>query len=227
VGDQIVAIGGAPVTDGASVTAALAPVRPGDTVPVGVVRDGAQQTVDVPTGQIVRTESKATSGRSGSGTTTVTQCLEQGASLPKGATATGDPCFGIAIQAFVDYQFPIDVQFDLSRVGGPSAGLAFALAVVDDLTPGDLTGGQHVAITGAIAPDGSVQPVGGVEQKAITARNQGVGLMIVPRDELPAARRGAGDMPVVGVDSLDDALAALQQHGGAPVPPPTTTAARS
>ena len=82
-------------------------------------------------------------------------------------------------------------------------------------------------MTGAIAPDGTVEPVGGVEQKAITARHQGVDLMIVPRSELADARKGAGDLRVIGVDSLDGALTALQRHGGVPVPPPTTTAARS
>ena len=108
------------------------------------------------------------------------------------------PCFGILLQSFVDYQFPIDVKFDTQKVGGPSAGLAFTLAIIDDLTPGDLTGGKRVAVTGTIAPDGTVGPVGGVEQKAITARHNGV-----DADDRAACRarrtraRGAGDMRVV------------------------------
>jgi PDZ domain-containing protein len=127
----------------------------------------------------------------------------------------------------VSYQFPVDITIDTSPVGGPSAGLAFALAIIDDLTAGSLTGGHRVAVTGAIAPDGTVQPVGGVEQKAITARTNGVQIMIVPRSEVPDARKGAGGVKVVGVDTVDQALAVLQGAGGVPVPPRSTTAARS
>jgi PDZ domain-containing protein len=139
----------------------------------------------------------------------------------------GTPCLGISTELFTSYQFPIDVQINTERVGGPSAGLAFTLAVIDDLTPGALTGGRRVAVTGAIAPDGSVGEVGGVEQKAITARTNGIQLMIVPKAEVKDARRGAGNVPVVGVSTIDDALSALQKAGGAPVPPPPSTAARS
>jgi PDZ domain-containing secreted protein len=110
---------------------------------------------------------------------------------------------------------------------GPSAGLAFTLAIIDDLTPGNLTGGKRVAVTGTITSDGLVGPVGGVEQKAITARHNGVSLMIVPKSELKDARQGAGNIRVVGVDTIDEALAALEKAGGSPVPPASPVAARS
>jgi len=203
-GDQLVAIDGRPVTDAQSVGDLVGTHRPGDVIKITIVREGVTSTVDVTAG-----------GRSHAGGA----CVDGG--------SAGDPCLGIVVQGTVKYEFPIKVDFDIQRVGGPSAGLAFALAIIDDLTPGDLTGGKPVAVTGAIAGDGSVQIVGGVEQKAITARTSGVKLMIVPTEEVAAARRGAGDMRVVGVDTLDQALAALQQAGGVPVPPPTTTPARS
>ena len=130
-------------------------------------------------------------------------------------------------EPFVTYHFPIDVKIDTQKVGGPSAGLAFTLAIIDDLTPGDLTGGRRVAVTGTINPDGTVGPVGGVEQKAITARHNDVSMMIVPKQELKDARAGAGNLKVVGVDTIDDALAALQTAGGAAVPPASAVAARS
>jgi PDZ domain-containing protein len=82
-------------------------------------------------------------------------------------------------------------------------------------------------VTGTIAPDGAVGAVGGVEQKAITARANGVQLMIVPEAEVGAARRGAGDVRVVGAKNVDEALAALRAVGGSEVPPPSSTAARS
>jgi predicted ATP-dependent protease len=72
-----------------------------------------------------------------------------------------------------------------------------------------------------------VSEVGGVEQKAITARTNGVQLMIVPKSEVKDARRGAGNLRVVGVHTIGEALTALQREGGVEVPPPSTTAARS
>ena len=127
----------------------------------------------------------------------------------------------------MSYHFPINITINTERVGGPSAGLAFTLAIIDDLTPGKLTDGKQVAVTGAIASDGSVQPVGGVEQKAITARHNGVDLMLVPAAEVKDARKGADGMKVAGVSTLDDALAALTRVGGTAVPPSSSTAARS
>lgn len=204
-GDQIVAIEGQPVVGAADVSRLLDEHAPGDTVAVTVERDGITATHEVTAG-----------GRTGP---------DEPCAL--GAPASSELCLGILVQSFVQYEFPIDVEFDLARVGGPSAGLAFTLAIIDQLTPGELTGGARVAVTGAIAADGSVQPVGGVEQKAITARHDDVDLMIVPQAEVAEARRGADGMRVVGVRTIDDALEALREAGGAPVPPPTTAPARS
>lgn len=118
--------------------------------------------------------------------------------------------------------FPIDVDTD--EIGGPSAGLAMTLALLDQLTPGELTGGRKVAVTGTIESDGRVGPVGGVRQKAATVRAAGASLFLVPEDEVSAARAQAGDgMRVVGVSTLDQALAALRAQGGAPLPPTSTT----
>ena len=135
----------------------------------------------------------------------------------------GKAFMGIATQTVTAEKFPVDVRIDTRRVSGPSAGLAFTLAIIDDLTPGDLTGGKRVAITGAILPDGGVAPVGGVEQKTITARRQGATLMLVPAGEAKAAREHADGMRIVVVKTVADALAALQRAGGAAVPPVPTT----
>lgn len=109
---------------------------------------------------------------------------------------------------------PFNIEIASGSVGGPSAGLAFTLTVLDLLTPGELTGGRRVAVTGSILLDGSVGNVGGVVQKAFAARSAGAELFIVPEDMAEDARVGAGDMPVVGVASLDEALAALASYGG-------------
>ncbi len=110
---------------------------------------------------------------------------------------------------------PFDVSIDSGEIGGPSAGLAFTLSIIDLLTPGELTGGQKVAVTGTILLDETVGDVGGAEQKAVGARRAGAKLFIVPVGEVADAEKGAGDMPVVGVETLEDALNALSELGGA------------
>lgn len=110
--------------------------------------------------------------------------------------------------------FPIDVQIDAGRVGGPSAGLAFTLGLLDVLTPGELTGGLKVATTGTIQPDATVGPVGGARQKAVAARESGVDLFIVPESEYEEALKGAGDMRIEVANTLDDALTVLGTLGG-------------
>lgn len=132
---------------------------------------------------------------------------------------------GIVSQTLTDPKLPFDVRIDTRRVSGPSAGLAFTLAIIDDLTPGDLTGGRRVAVTGSINPDGTVGIVGGVEQKAVTARNAGARLLLVPVGEAQAARDQVGDdLRVVAVGTVDEALEALRTAGGkgVPLPPPST-----
>ncbi len=109
---------------------------------------------------------------------------------------------------------PFDVSIDSGEIGGPSAGLAFTLSIIDLLTPGELTGGQKVAVTGTILLDETVGDVGGAEQKAVGARRAGADLFIVPLGEVAEAEKGAGDMPVVGVETLEDALNALSELGG-------------
>src|SRR5690606_26969751 len=101
------------------------------------------------------------------------------------------------------------------NVGGPSAGLAFTLAIIDQLTAGDLAGGADVAVTGTMSSDGTVGPVGGTAQKAAAVRAEGLDLFIVPTADYEAARSRAGDdLEVVPVDSIDEALAVLGEWGG-------------
>ncbi|MEX2292346.1 MAG: S16 family serine protease [Acidimicrobiales bacterium] len=115
----------------------------------------------------------------------------------------------------VGFDFPIDVAIDAGTVGGPSAGLAFTLALLDVLTPGELTGGLKVAVTGTMALSGAVGPVGGGAQKAIAVRNAGYDVFLVPSDEYDEVRATVGDdFRVIAVDTLTDALDALDSLGG-------------
>jgi PDZ domain-containing protein len=114
----------------------------------------------------------------------------------------------------ISFDFPVTVTIDSGSVGGPSAGLAFTLGILDAMTPESLTGGLHVATTGTMRLDGTVGPVGGVRQKVVAADRAGVDLMLVPADEIDEARRYAGDLRVEPVADLDDALAVLATVGG-------------
>jgi Lon-like protease len=109
-------------------------------------------------------------------------------------------------------------DFKTGNIGGPSAGLSMALTLLDTLSPGELTGGQIVATTGTIEADGSVGPIGGLKQKTYAVKKAGAKLFLVPADELGEATPYAGDMKVVGVRTLDDALKALEAFGGDPLP---------
>jgi Lon-like protease len=109
--------------------------------------------------------------------------------------------------------FPIDLKTE--QIGGPSAGLAFTLTALDQLTPGNLTGGTKIAVTGTISADGSVGEVGGVEQKTAAVEKSGAKVFLVPSSEAEEARKVAGSkLRVVGINTLDEALAALAANGG-------------
>jgi PDZ domain-containing protein len=105
-------------------------------------------------------------------------------------------------------RFPVDVRIDLGQVGGPSAGLAFALDVMEELR-GGVDRGYRLAATGEIFLDGSVAKVGGIKQKTIGARRSGMDLFLVPGDNAAEARRYADGLRIVPVDSFQQALRAL------------------
>jgi Lon-like protease len=118
-------------------------------------------------------------------------------------------------ERIVDLRLPFEVRIDSGTVGGPSAGLAFALAVLDVLTPGELTGGRNVAVTGTMQLDGSVGAVGGGAQKGVAVRNAGYEAFLVPSAELEEVRAAVGgDLAVIPVDTLAEALEALDSLGG-------------
>jgi PDZ domain-containing protein len=134
--------------------------------------------------------------------------------------AHGHPVIGIYLGPVL--KFPVDVRVNTSDIGGPSAGLAMTLSILDELTPGNLTGGKQIAVTGAIDTTGKVYPIGGAGQKAVAARHRGAQLFIVPTQDVAEARSRAGSMPVVGVANLSDALRALRSAGGAALPKETS-----
>ncbi|MFJ4207127.1 PDZ domain-containing protein [Paenarthrobacter sp. NPDC089675] len=113
-----------------------------------------------------------------------------------------------------DFTFPFDVKISLDNVGGPSAGMMFALGIVDSLTPGDMTGGRHVAGTGTITPDGAVGAIGGIAQKMIGARQHGATMFLAPAANCADVVGHVPDgLQVVKVETLADATAAVERLG--------------
>jgi PDZ domain-containing protein len=122
----------------------------------------------------------------------------------------------------IDIELPFDVDIDTGSIGGPSAGAAFTITLLDQLTAGDLTGPDDVAITGTIALDGTIGAIGGLTQKAEAVRQAGVDVFLVPAGqseaEISAARQAGDGIEIVPVANLDEALAALEARGGDPIP---------
>jgi PDZ domain-containing protein len=114
-----------------------------------------------------------------------------------------------ALQTTTGINLPVPVRIDLGQVGGPSAGLAFALDIVEELGH-DVDRGRKVVATGELCVDGSVEPIGGVKQKTIGAKEAGADIFLVPAGEnADEARHYAGDMRIVPVKSFRQALRAL------------------
>lgn len=116
------------------------------------------------------------------------------------------------------YRFPVDVEVGVDpAIGGPSAGLMFSLAIYDTLTEGSLTNGESVAGTGTIAGDGTVGPIGGIDQKIAGARQDGAGLFLVPADNCDDAYESPhGDMRLTRVATMSEAVAAIEAWAADP-----------
>jgi PDZ domain-containing protein len=119
-------------------------------------------------------------------------------------------------------ELPFELDIDTGQIGGPSAGLAFTLTLIDELTPGELTGGADVAVTGTIELDGSIGAIGGLRQKASAVEQVGVDVFLVPaaqgEEDIEAAERAAGgDVRLIPVATLQEALDALESLGGDPI----------
>lgn len=179
VGDVITAVDGHRVTTAPGLHDALAGRPAGATVRLGVLRGGRSRTVRL-----------------------------VGRALPQ---VTGGAGIGVlATTRNLHAVLPFTVRFrPRPDVGGPSAGLAYALALTDVLDATDDARGRAVAATGTVSADGTVGPVGGVQEKAVAAADAGAGLLLVPRREAGSA--GEPRLPTYGVGSLAQALAVLRR----------------
>jgi PDZ domain-containing protein len=190
-GDVIVAVQGEEVVSPTQLVEAIGGRSPGDFITIGVERASTGQLEEIPVTLAAREDDETRA------------------------------FLGVSTSERVDLDLDLGFEITLGsdNIGGPSAGLAFTLAVLDQLTPGELTGSQRVAVTGTIQVDGSVGSVGGVEQKAAAVRDEGVEVFIVPtaleEPTIERVRDAAGDdVTVIPVADLDDALQALAGLGG-------------
>ena len=215
-GDMIVGVNGVEVLSGEKLIEQLMDQSIGDEVDLLIERIDP----DNPT-QSMRTDSVA-----------LTLGSADAACLPDDVRAEDPrPFIGIGTLPMFDEEFPIEIDVRTGRVSGPSAGLAFTLAIMDVLSEGELTNGLSVVATGTIDRDGNVGPVGGIHQKTVTAERSGADVFLVPRCcdnfvdrdtgeplDMPGnyeeALLYADDIIVIGVDTLDDALVALGELGG-------------
>ena len=173
-----------PTTTYTALRELLTTVPVGTTVELGIERDGEPMTVSL---------------------TTIT---------PPDANSDGSPdsegsLLGVYLSAEADSD--IEATFGLSKVGGPSAGSMFALGIVDELTPGDLTGGKDIAGTGTIALDGSIGPIGGIEQKMAGAKTDGSGYFLAPASNCGDVVGNVPDgLEVYAVSTLHEAVTTVE-----------------
>ena len=187
-GDVITGVGGTKVALPNDIGAALATHRPGEAVPVSFVRKDGAGTASSQTVDVV---------------------------LAGAPDDPARPILGVQVTA-VDPKVNSTVQVDVDSgsVSGPSAGLAWTLAIIDRLTPRSLTQGKDVAVTGEILPDGRVGQIGGIAQKVAAVKRAGIGTFVypasTPKKEQAAMRKVAGGaVKLKPVDTLDEAVAAL------------------
>ncbi|UWF78614.1 PDZ domain-containing protein [Microbacterium neungamense] len=143
--------------------------------------------------------------------------------------AAGETVWLIGVSLTTDYSFPLDVTIQLDNVGGPSAGMMFALGIVDLLTPGELTGGERIAGTGTIDAEGAVGPIGGIRQKLYGARDAGAEYFLAPADNCDEVVGHVPDgLQVFRTATLDESLEILEviAEGGDTADLPTCASAR-
>lgn len=181
--DVIKSVNGESVDDGRQVGEIVSALPAGSTIVFKIIRDGAAKTESV-----------------------ISKSVPIDPEDPDGPSKS-------VVGIFVDNHYESDfrAKVSLDDIGGPSAGLVFAMAMVDHLQKADMFEGHHVAGTGTIGPDGSVGPIGGIDKKMIAAKSAGVELFLAPVDNCAEVTASTPTgLTVVPVDSLDRAIESTQ-----------------
>lgn len=223
----------------AAITAGLAElgIKPtGSDVIVASVTPGGPADDKLQAGDVIDTvNGTAVSAGGSAGMTAVTDAIQQvkpGGQVTFGVTRGGQKKtvttttannggkaqVGISIESENVFPFTVDIQ--LNDVGGPSAGMMFALGIIDKLTPGGLTGGKVIAGTGTIDAQGNVGAIGGIQMKTIGARDAGATVFLAPASNCAEAKANQpAGLELVKVNTLSDALTALNDIKEGKTPP--------
>jgi PDZ domain-containing protein len=143
------------------------------------------------------------------------------------ATLNKEGKYRLGILAGYKYDFPVKIKLQLGDVGGPSGGMMFALGIIDRLTPGQLTGGKHIAGTGTIDAAGNVGPIGGIRHKLFGAQRAGATIFLAPASNCDEVVGHIPDgLSVIKVSTLTEAKADLEKiaTGSNPASLPTCSA---
>jgi PDZ domain-containing protein len=211
VGDEIVGANGTPVRSSCALIGVVHSLVPGTTVELRVKRAKISSkgliTLKSPTSVQVTT-GKDPKGLTPSG------CA--------GVSGLSRSWLGVSLEDGTNYVLPATVIINTADIGGPSAGLAMTLTLIDKLSKGSLTGQHVIAATGTIAVNGAVGDVGGVAEKTVAAQRAGATIFFVPQVEVSTAKSAAGPgLRIVGVSSLHQVLSDLLRLGGDPPVPLT------
>ena len=208
-----------PLTPGVDIASVVLPALKGKLIADDIVV-GVDDTTVTDSAELLKVESLHKAGDTivlhvVRGTTH----LDVPVTLQPPAHGATTPTIGISVVDSFTKPFAIDIN--LADVGGPSAGTAFALGIIDKLTDGNLTGGRTIAVTGTIDADGNVGAIGGVIQKMAGARNSGATVFLVPKancaEALTAVPHGLRLVPITTLTSAVDVLKQINS-GGSDVP---------
>ncbi len=204
VAQIITAVNGTPTPTSCALTTALHGLRPGTSATLSVELSSINASgVFVPGPVAPR---RITLGTPPKGMT------DQGCGA---ADAVPTAYLGIATEQQTAWSFPVKVEVDIADIGGPSAGLATTLGIIDKLSGGHLTGNRIVAATGTIDPQGDVGDVGGVPEKTVAVERAGATVFFVPPQEYQAAlSKDTPQLHIYAVSTLGQALRILQRLGG-------------
>ncbi|MXZ68162.1 MAG: PDZ domain-containing protein [Acidimicrobiia bacterium] len=180
-GDLVVAVERAPVDNLEEATDAIGSRKIGDMVVLSILREDERYEVEV----------------------TLAEHME----------VPGRPMVGVSLGAYTPpAELPFEIDIDRATSGGgPSAGMMYALGLIDLLTEEDLVRGNIIAGTGTISSDGHVGPVGGIRQKVVAARNAGARYILVPEQNYPdAVSAGTEGVEIMSVSSIEEAVEAVR-----------------
>ena len=203
VADVITAVNGHAVTSSCGVISSVHDLSPGTSVSL---------SVEVAT---IHPDGTITNGAPVTRTVVLGTPLHPTASNCPGVSGPAKSYLGVALEDDVTYRYPISISISTPNIGGPSAGLAMTLGIIDELSGGSLVRKTTMAATGTIDPEGNVGDVGGVPQKTVAVSRAGASLFLVPEVEFKAAKSKAPtNLKVTAVGTLDQALNQLFALGG-------------